>query len=74
MKKRNNSLSAALFGFLWILIFSRPAHAYIDPGTGSMVLQMVLAGLAGLGLALKVFWHRLMTFFGKKPKEPENQD
>jgi hypothetical protein len=24
-----------------------PAFAYIDPGTGSMVLQMALAGIAG---------------------------
>jgi hypothetical protein len=61
-------LSVLWMTFFGLLIFAQPAHAYIDPGTGSMVLQLVLAGLAGVGLALKVFWKRLSALFSKKDK------
>ena len=35
------------------------AHAYIDAGTGSLILQVLLAGLFGSLFALKVFWRRV---------------
>ena len=40
------------------------AHAYLDPGTGSIILQVLLGGLAGLALAGKLFWHRLLSLLG----------
>ena len=36
------------------------AEAYIDPATGSMVLQMVIAGVVGALFALKLFWQRIV--------------
>ena len=41
----------------------RPAHAYIDPATGSYVLQVLIAGFLGALLAIKMFWHRILLFF-----------
>lgn len=43
------------------------AFAYLDPGTGSMLAQVILGGLAGLAVVLKLFWHRFVRFitFGK---------
>jgi hypothetical protein len=35
------------------------AYAYIDPGTGSFVLQMVLATALAAGTAVKIFWLRI---------------
>jgi len=49
----------------WTLIFVRPAHAYLDPATGSIVLQAVLAGIAGAALVLKTFWHRIKGLLGR---------
>lgn len=43
-----------------------PAHAYLDPGTGSMILQLILGGAAGVAVILKLFWNRLLTFFGTR--------
>ena len=37
--------------------------AYIDPGTGSYVLQVIAAGVLGAMFALKMFWHRIVGFF-----------
>lgn len=42
--------------------------AYIDPGSGSILLQVVLASVIG-GIA--VFWNRIKALFtGKKPNPP----
>ena len=38
-----------------------PALAYLDPGTGSIILQGLLAGLAAVVAAGSIFWHRVKT-------------
>jgi hypothetical protein len=35
--------------------------AYIDPSAGSLVLQIVLGGLAGLAVATRLLWHRVVA-------------
>jgi hypothetical protein len=48
---------------------------YLDPGSGSLLIQLIAAGLlGGIGILLKVFWGRIKAFFtGKKyiPPQPE---
>lgn len=39
---------------------------YLDPGSGSFLIQLLIAGLAGLGLAIAVSWTRIKRFFNKK--------
>lgn len=44
------------------LLAAAPSHAYLDPGTGSIVLQSILAGIAvAMGL-LRLYWYRLKSF------------
>lgn len=45
------------------LIWPRPAHAYLDPGTGSYIIQLIMAGLLGAAFAVKLFWRDIRTFF-----------
>jgi hypothetical protein len=50
------------------LSIASPAYAYLDPGTGSMLISAVLGVAAALALAVKMFWYRLIGFFrGKRP-------
>lgn len=49
--------------FLICTIFLEKAYAYLDPGTGSYLLQMVVAGLIGGLFAIKVFWKKIKSFF-----------
>ena len=42
--------------------------AYIDPGAGSVALQWLLAGLAGAGVFLRLFWRRLKARFSAPPR------
>ncbi len=39
-------------------------HAYFDPGAGGILLQMVLGGVAGTIVMGKIFWYRILSFFG----------
>jgi hypothetical protein len=48
------------------------AHAYLDPGTGSAVLQIVIATLMGALFLTKTYWRKLVTFFrGPSTNESE---
>ena len=47
---------------LLLTVAPASAHAYFDPGTGSMVLQALLAALVGAGLMLKGLRARLVAF------------
>ncbi len=42
----------------------------MDPGTGSMLLQIILGGLAGLAVAGKLFWHRILNALGLRKPDP----
>lgn len=42
--------------FLALLMSFSPAFAYLDAGTGSMMLQLVTGGVAGLAAALRLYW------------------
>jgi hypothetical protein len=59
-----------------LLLVSSPAYAYLDPGTGSMLVQGLLAALAVASAAVAAFWTRLRLFFSgrRRPAEPERRD
>ena len=46
--------------------FSQQAAAYLDPGTGSMILQGIIAGIAVVGFTLKRYWYKIRGLFGKQ--------
>jgi len=52
-----------------ILALAEPARAYLDPGSGSMMLQLVLAGFAGFFMVVKLFWTRLLCRLGFRKKD-----
>ena len=51
-----------------LLLAANPAYAYIDPGAGSMLLQIILGGVAGLLVAARLLKNRLAGLFRRKPK------
>jgi hypothetical protein len=55
-------LTAALL----LVTFSHQAAAYLDPGTGSMILQGIIAGIAVVGFTIKSYWYKIRGFFGKQ--------
>ena len=63
------SLVCILFILGFLAAFPPPAQAYLDPGSGSMLLQILLGGTAGLAVLLKLYWQRLLLVFGRQAKE-----
>ena len=55
-----------------VLMSWAPAYAYIDPGTGSALIQGLIAAVAAVGVSLKLYWHRIVGFVGKK-KDKESR-
>ena len=47
---------------------------YLDPGSGSFLIQLLIAGLAGLGLAIAVSWTRIKRFLSRKKKVEADED
>ena len=50
---------------LGLCVFPAKASAYLDPGVGSSILQLLLAGLLGVLYAIKLCWVRIKTFAAK---------
>lgn len=38
--------------------YLQDAYAYIDPGSGSVVIQMIIGALVGVGITLKLYWYK----------------
>lgn len=49
-----------------------PSLAYLDAGSGSVLLQLLLGGAAAAAVTVKLSWRRLLTFLRiRKPDEDE---
>lgn len=48
------------------------AHAYLDPGTGSILLQLLLGGVAGIAVAVRIYWHKLLSLVGASRQTQES--
>ena len=48
--------------------------SYLDPGSGSFLIQLAIATLLGLGIALRASWGKIKGLFGSKPKADEDDD
>ena len=49
------------------LLAARPARAYLDPGSGSFIYQILIASLLGAGVAIRMYWRRIKGFFARRP-------
>lgn len=47
---------------------------YLDPGSGSFLIQLLVAAIAGLGIAVGANWAKLKRWIGKKKKKNETDD
>jgi len=63
---KNLIAKSIILCLVFTLVLVRPAYAYIDPGTGSMILQGILAAFMAAALFIKLSWRKIMTFLGIK--------
>lgn len=60
---KNNNFKKIYFILVMTLASQLPAHAYLDPGTGSLVLQIIIATFAGIVYWIKIQWSNIKGFF-----------
>jgi hypothetical protein len=48
--------------------------AYLDPGSSSVILQMLAGGIAAVAVTAKLFWGRIARFLRIKRDDPEAED
>jgi hypothetical protein len=67
-----------IFSFTVFLLLIAPlgAHAYIDPGTGSFIFQVIAAAVLGTAFNFKFFWRKIKSFsvsFKQLSKEKDGE-
>ena len=76
----NTSISNLKFLFLifGLISYTSPAYAYLDPGTGSMLVQGLIGGVAVVMSFLSIYWQKVKAFFVKQEPDTdidiENKD
>lgn len=65
-------MTVLLYFVFLALLFPKNSYAYLDPGTGSYLIQAVIALLATGGFLIKTYWSNIKKFLGKKSKDEEN--
>ena len=76
------NMSVSNLRFLCLIVglisYTSPAYAYLDPGTGSMLLTGLIAGLAAIISFLSIYWQKVKAFFVKQEPDTdidiENKD
>jgi len=48
-------------------------HGYLDPGSGSMILQLLAGGAAAVAVGGKLFWRRILGFFGLRRDDERHE-
>jgi len=53
-----------------VLFIAAPAYAYIDPGSGSMLIQLLTGGAAGAVILARLYWRRFKERLSSKSASP----
>ena len=69
-KRKHQDIWAAVFAGVFVVpVFTAPAHAYIDPGTASIILQSVIGGIAAAGLFFRT--HVMSVYYKLFPGQQQ---
>ena len=69
IKKSINQVFRILYFLTLIIFFPINAYAYLDPGTGGLIIQALIASLVGVGVFFKNIKNKFLRLFKKKIKK-----
>jgi hypothetical protein len=61
-------LSRKASRIVWAIVFGRLILSYLDPGTGSFIIQLLIGGLLSSVFLVKIFWKRITGIFKRSDK------
>jgi len=65
---------AILTIFVLFVFFPRPAHAYIDPASGSIIISAIISAVVAVSVAVRTYWSKLKRLFQGVPPQDEAED
>ena len=63
MERKGLTSSSSLLSVMLLPLVLQSVRDYIDPGTGSLMLQVLIGSLIGGFFLIKVFWSKIRVFF-----------
>jgi hypothetical protein len=62
-----------LLASLILVAATAPSHAYVDPGSASIVVTAILGGVAAVGYTMRLYWERLKDLFTRHKQAPSGK-
>ena len=66
------AIKAVIASFLTYILILGDAHAYIDPGSGSVIMTAILGAIAAVGYTIRKYFYKIKRFFSKD--EPASEE
>ena len=63
----------SVFFLMLASIYSIPAMAYIDPGSGSAIMSAIIGAVVATGMVIKTYWYKLKSLFMSTPPAAADQ-
>jgi membrane protease YdiL (CAAX protease family) len=73
VKHSGRKVIAGIVFFLFCPILAAPSYAYLDPGTGSYMLQLLIGILVGAAFAIRLYWKRIWSFLHERFSRRKNE-
>jgi hypothetical protein len=59
--------------FMLTALMAQPAFAYIDPGSGSAIMSVIIGLFVAIGITIKTYWYKLKSIFTRNKKETKKK-
>ena len=59
--------------FTLTALMAQPAFAYIDPGSGSAIMSVIIGLFVAIGITIKTYWYKLKSIFTRNKKETKKK-
>jgi len=69
----NNSKAIRIIFIFVYLVIPREAYAYIDPGEGSIIVEIIIAFIVSGVFFIKLYWRKIISLF-KRRKNGKNKN
>jgi hypothetical protein len=63
LSRVNHVLRVLIFATVIFVSFPFDAHAYVDPGTGGLIIQGIIGAISVIGIGLKIYWAKVKTLY-----------
>lgn len=63
-----------LFIFCFFFMLATPARAYLDPGSGSFIFQIIIAAILGGIFSIKQYYSKIKSFIFKTSAKNNNRE